>query len=128
MTDLGQPSQLESSPTPELLQRTLAELRELLQIEISLAKNEAAAEFESAKAAALSGVVAFGLGLSAMNLLLFALFMALGILPSVIVGLVMAAAAVWLAIHARARFPKSILSDTRKRLSEDVDRLREHAA
>ena len=131
MADPGEAmSPAERSPTPELLQRTFVELRELLQIEVDLARNEVAAELKAAKAAAIASVVAAVFALCAVNLLLFALFMALGapVLLGVATGLGMAAAALGCLVWARAHFPKTFLADTRKRLTEDINRLKEHAA
>jgi hypothetical protein len=131
MAELGEPpSSSESSPTPELLQRTFADLRELVQIEVSLAKHEAAAELRHAKTAAVYFVVAFALGICAVNLGLVALFLALGAPAALaaLTALAMAAAACAFAAWARARLPKSILADTRKRLADDINRLKEHAA
>lgn len=130
MAELGEPQSAESSPTPELLQRTLADLRELVQIEVSLAKHEAAAELRRAKTAAVSFVAAFVLAICAVNLGLFALFLALGA-PAILAGVTalgLAAGAAGLAAWARSQVPKSILADTRKRLADDINRLKEHAA
>ena len=109
----------ESGSTVEIAKQALAEAKELIELEIQLAKVEARDELKKMKAAAIAGALAFTL-----------LLLGLGLLPlyalAVGGGLVLLAGAA--AAYAYSAIPKAPLDHTRERLKEDIQRLREHTA
>ena len=116
--------------TTDLVKRTLAEARELVQLEVQIAKQELREDLIQTEKAAIAGAVALVLLLLALAALVVAVIVALGgtVLAAALVGagfIVLAAGAVALAY---ALAPKSPLGRTRRRLKEDVNRLKEHAA
>ncbi len=120
---------LEETPTSELVAQTLREARELIELEMKLAKQEVRQELQQAKRAAIVGALALACGMWAVAVLLVALILALGgtALHALIVGAVLLAACGGAAAYAYSAVPKAPLEDTRTRLKNDVNRLKEHA-
>ena len=120
----------EPPSTAELAKELLSEARELIQIEIQLAKEEARTELISVKRAAIAAGIALGLAVLGLNAVITAVILAFG--ASVLAGLGVAgallAAGALVAAYAYSRAPKSVLGKTRDRLKEDVTRLKEHVA
>jgi hypothetical protein len=119
---------LDDVPIPELISRALSEAKDLARVEIELAKEDARSEAKGAVRAAIG----FGLGAAgavlALSLLLLALVLATGAAPWV--PLVLAAGFAVLAgagaASGYAWLPKKPLEPTRRRLSTDVNHLKEH--
>jgi uncharacterized membrane protein YqjE len=120
----------ESGSTVEIAKQALAEAKELIELEIQLAKVEARDELKKMKAAAIAGALAFTLLLLGLSAWVTALILALGLAPlyalAVGGGLVLLAGAA--AAYAYSAIPKAPLDHTRERLKEDIQRLREHTA
>ncbi len=125
----GPHDKLDEMPVGELLQQTFAEAKELLRTEIDLAKNEAITEVKGAA----RGGFAFAAGLLAamlmFNSLILALVLALG--GAAWIALLVAGVFMLLAggsvAAGYAWLPKKMFEATRRRLSNDMDRLKEHA-
>lgn len=120
----------ESGSTVEIAKQALAEAKELIELEIQLAKVEARDELKRLKTAAIAGAAAFTLVLLGLSAWVTALILALGLAPlyALAVGgglLILGGAA---AAYAYAAIPKAPLDQTRERLKEDIQRLREHTA
>lgn len=121
---------LEEASTADLVREALDEAKELVRIEIEIAKNEVEKEIQQAKKAAIGFGVALAAGVLVLCLLAVALVLALG-------GTALAALAVagaLLVIGGIAAFagysvlPKKPLETTRHRLKSDVTQLKEHIA
>jgi len=120
---------LATAPTGEIARQLMAETRELIQLEVRLAKAEAKAELGRALGAVIAGAVAMALLLLGLSALLMALVLALGdgAVGALVIGLVLLALAAGAAAYAYLSLPKSFLSQTRDRLKDDLNRLKEHA-
>lgn len=120
----------ESRSTVEIAKQALVEAKELIELEIQLAKAEARDELKKMKAAAIAGALAFTLVLLALGAWVTALILALGL--SAVYALAVGGALLLLggaaAAYAYSAIPKAPLDHTRERLKEDIQRLREHTA
>lgn len=124
------PDVLEAMPTSDLVKEMFDETKQLVKLEIEMAKEEAKIELKKAERAAIAG----GIGLVASILLLSMLSVAL---VFAVGGTALAALAVaggWLLVSAGAGFyaysaaPKKPLEGTRQRLESDLNQLKEHIA
>lgn len=120
---------LSTAPTGEIARQLMAETRELIQLEVRLAKAEAKAEIGRALGAVIAGGVAVALLLLGLSVLLMALVLALGdgAMGALVIGLVLLGLAGAAAVYAYVSLPKSFLRQTRGRLKDDLNRLKEHA-
>jgi uncharacterized membrane protein YqjE len=124
------PEMLERMPTSELVKEVFDETRELVRLEVQLARAEVTAELRRATRAAIA------VGITLVAFILFLAMMALMIVlacgGTVVAALV--AAAVFLviggtsALFAYAAVPKRPFVRTRERLEADVNQLKEHFA
>ena len=121
---------LEEASTADLVREALDEAKELVRIEIEIAKSEVEKEIAQAKKAAIGFGVALAASVLVLCLLAVALVLALG-------GTALAALAVAggiLVVGGAAGFagytllPKRPLERTRHRLRSDVTQLKEHIA
>ena len=121
---------LESYSTVEIAKQAFDEAKELIGLEVQLAKVEAMTELRRLRSAAIAGGIAFALISLALSALVTALILALG--ASAIYGLVVAGVLLLLgglaAAYAYSAIPKVPLDQTRERLKDDIQRLREHTA
>jgi len=121
---------LEEASTADLVKEAMNEAKELVQLEVALAKEEVKEELVQVKHAAIAGGIAAGAGLISLSLLAMALVLALG--GTALVAL--AVAGVFLVIAAGAGYagyamlPKAALGKTRSRLQNDMNQLKEHIA
>jgi uncharacterized membrane protein YqjE len=121
---------LEQVSTVELAKQALAEAKELIDLEIQLAKVEARAELKRVRNAAIAAGVAFTLLLLGLGALVTALILALGvgaIYALAVAGALLLAGGIASA-YAYSTVPKDPLDQTRERLKDDIKRLREHTA
>jgi uncharacterized membrane protein YqjE len=123
-------SLLESASTPELAKRALIEARELVELEVRIAKEELREDLAEAVRAAIAAALAIGIAMLVLGALVVAVILALG--GTVVAALMVAAALAVLAIVsmalAYASAPKSLLGKTRKHLKDDRTALKEHVA
>ncbi len=117
-----------SAPTSELLAGALAEARELVKLEVRIAKAELKEELAEAKRAAIAAGVAAASGLLTLTALLVAAILALGGTAAValIAAGALAAVAVTSIAAAYASAPKTVLGHTREHLKDDISSLKEH--
>lgn len=121
---------LEEASTADLVREALDEAKELVRLEIEIAKNEVEKEIAQAKKAAVGFGVALAAGVLVLCLLAVALVLALGGTPLAALGV----AGGLLVVGAIAAFagysvlPKKPLEVTRHRLKSDVTQLKEHIA
>jgi hypothetical protein len=121
---------LDDVSIPGLLTRALNEAKDLARLEIDLAKEDMKAEAKGAIRAGVGFGVAAGAGITTLDLLLLAGVLALGARPWIALGfgavfLLLGTAA---AAAAYVCLPKKPLGETRKRLTSDIEHLKEHAA
>lgn len=119
----------EATPV-ELLKAAIDESRELVKLEVALAKAEAAKQVREALRAVIGFAVAAVFALMALTLFAVALVLAIGGEPkdALAVGavvLVIGALAAW---YGSAKLPRKPLEHTREHLEDDVKQLKEHLA
>lgn len=124
------PAMLEEASTADLVKEAMDEARELVRLEVALAKEEVKEELKQVQHAAISGGVALTAAILALTMLAVALVLALGgtALAAVLVAvgfLVIAGAAAFIGY---GMLPKSPMNKTRHRLENDVNQLKEHIA
>jgi uncharacterized membrane protein YqjE len=121
---------LEDLPTADLVRGALDEARELVRIEIEIAKSEVHREVQRAKHAAIALGLAAAAAILVVSSLVLAAVLARGGRPEV----ALVAAAVFLVLGAGfalagyTMMPKTPLGHTRKTLESDVRQLKEHIA
>lgn len=119
---------LAAEPTSTLLRQTIDETKELLRLELALAREELQGDLRRLKAAAILGAVAIVLALLTLGTLILALVLALGgtALSAVAVAVVLAALCTALALAAYKNVPRVPLERTRARLASEVRQIEEH--
>lgn len=119
---------LEEASTGDLVREVLDEAKELVRLEVQIAKSEVEKEIASAKKAALGFGVAFVVAQLVLSTLIVALVLALGATAGVALAIsgalfVLTAA---LAFLGYAALPKKPLGPIRQRIETDVRQLKEH--
>lgn len=117
-------------PASELLAQALSEARELVSLEVRLAKAELKEEIARTKRAAIAGAVGTVFVTLALAALLVAVILALGGTAgtALIVAAVLAVLGAASMAIAYASAPKAVLGQTREQLKDDVEQLKEHVA
>lgn len=124
------PGSLEDASTADLVREAMDEAKELVRLEVELAKQEVKDELRHVERAAIAFGIAIAASIVVMALLAMALVLALG--GTALVAL--AVAAVFLAISGVAGWlgygmlPKKPLEKTIRRLQTDMNQLKEHIA
>jgi hypothetical protein len=118
------------SSTADLVKEALVEAKELMQVEIALARDEMVQEIDRAKksAIALGAAAAAGLLGVAMILVAIALALSRGPMPALLIGLGLLVVAIVAGILGYGGVPKAPLQMTRGRLGTDARVLKEHVA
>ena len=116
--------------TTDLMKEALDEAKQLVKIEVALAKEEIRDEVGQAKSAAIMFGASTFLGILGVALLLVALALAIfpGPIPALVIGGVMLVVAGVLGFVAYKRVPKKPLDQTARRLETDVKVLKERIA
>ena len=119
---------LEKQPTTALMGQVLRETKELVRIEMLLARDELKGDVFELKGATLLGALSVLLLVLTLSTLVVALILVLGGATSVALVssgalLLVAAALAWLSF---GKFPKRPLARTRMRLANDVTQLKTH--
>jgi hypothetical protein len=122
-----EPSQVSSA---ELLREAMDEARELIRLEVALAKDEVKREAVATKNAGIAFGIGGGVLLVGVTLLFVALALAIfpGPIPSLVLGLVLVAAAALACVAGMKLLPKRPLAETRRRIESDVERVKERVA
>lgn len=113
--------------TTELLREAIEETRELVKLEVELAKDEVREELADAKRAAIMFGVAAVAALLAAAMLFVALALAIfpGPVPALVIGGALIVTAAVLGLVAWRRTPKKPLGRTQRRLETDARVLKE---
>jgi len=114
--------------TGELLKEAIDEAKELVRVEVQLAKDEVKREVKEARSAAIGFAVAGACSMLALTMLAVALVLAIGgtVLAALIVAggfLVVCGVA---AVVGWSFVPKKLMASTRRRLVTDVNQMKEH--
>jgi uncharacterized membrane protein YqjE len=118
----------ESVPTADLVKQVLVEARELVKLEVRIAREELKEDLMEAERAAIAGVLAVVLGVLALGALVVTLILAIGGTAGAafVVAVGLAALTALSAAFAYAMVPKVVLGKTRRHLEEDAAELKEH--
>jgi uncharacterized membrane protein YqjE len=116
--------------TSDLVKEALDEAKQLVRIEVALAKEEVREEVRDAKRAGIMFGASTVLGIVGVALLLVALALAIfpGPIPALVIGAVLLVLAGVLGLVAYQSVPRKPLADTKRRLETDVKILKEHIA
>lgn len=119
-----------ATPASELLAQTLSEARELVRLEVRLARAELKEEVARAKRAAIVGAIGATFVVLALSSLVVAAVLALGgtAVTALVVAAVLAGLGVASIAIAYAAVPKAVLGQTREQIKSDVEQLKEHVA
>jgi hypothetical protein len=112
--------------TVELVQRTMSDARELVRLEVALAKDELQTDLIEAKAAIIRAGIAVVLAMSGVASLVVAFGLALGPIAALALALVLLTIAATLGRAAFQRLPKKPLSSTLQRLRADESTIGDH--
>src|SRR5262249_5954302 len=119
---------MENASTTEIVREAFDEAKNLVRLEVELAKTEVQKEILQAKKAAIGFGIAAGASLLVVSMLLVALLFALG--ASAWAALPVAGALCVIggiaALAGYSVLPKKPLEHTRHRLESDVEQLKEH--
>lgn len=123
----GTPPVLEEASTAELVRGALDEARELVALEIALARAEIEEDIARARVGAILLGLAGGSGIVAVAMLVVGLALLTGApwIASFAFAVVFGVAAVALARRGKALVPTSLLPRTRERVSRDVAEIKE---
>ncbi|MEO7096320.1 MAG: phage holin family protein, partial [Polyangiales bacterium] len=116
--------------TTDLVREALDEAKQLVKIEVALAKEEVREEVGQAKDAAIMFGVSTFLGIIGVALLLVALALAIfpGPIPALVIGGLMLLVAGVLGFVAYKKVPNKPLEKTKRRLETDAQILKERIA
>jgi len=124
-----------TDPRPEasaaqLVREAIDETRQLVKLEVELAKDEMRLELADAKKSAIMFGVAAVAALLAAAMMFVALALAIfpGPIPALVIGIVLVAAAAILGLVGFRKAPKKPLEKTRRRLETDVQVVKEGMA
>jgi len=115
------------TPTTELVKVAMAEAKQLIVLEVALAKDEIRREVLATKNAGIS----LGLAAAALVLGFALLFVALGLaifpgpVPALVIGLALLVTAAIAGVTGFKLLPKKPLAETRKRLENDFESVKE---
>jgi uncharacterized membrane protein YqjE len=125
-------SQFAATPplTSDLVREAVEQTRELIRLEIALARAEVAHEIRLAKAAGVAIASATVAVVSSFTLFLVALASAFGNVgfATLVLGCVLLATAAVLGLIGYKALPRALLRETRERLRSDLQQVREHLA
>lgn len=121
---------IDSASTAELVRQALGDARELVRLEVRVAKQELRQELLRTKNALIAAAVALLLLLLALGALAVAAIAALGgtALDALLVAAALAVLGLGVCAVAYALVPKPPLDRARQRMQDDLDQLKEHVA
>jgi hypothetical protein len=108
------------------MQHAAQDARELIRLEINLARNEVTRELVAVKSSGILVAISLALGLTGLASLVTALGIELGARGALAVGLLLLLAAAISGSIGYRRFPKSMMAATGLRLKDDEAMLKDH--
>lgn len=120
----------EHEPTAELFREAVDETRELVRLEVELAKEELREEIGRAKIGAIALGAGGGLALSGVTMFFVTIAMAFTMewLAALIIGGILVVMAGVLALGGYKALPKRPLEQTKERIETDLKQLKERVA
>jgi uncharacterized membrane protein YqjE len=117
-------------PVGDLVREVLGDTRELVRLEIALARDDVRGEIAAARTSAIAIGLAFAVGVMGLTMFVVAIVLALraGWVGALVAGGVLLLAAIALALVGWKALPTRPLDDTRGRLVSDVNRIKEGIA
>jgi len=117
-------------PTGELIREALEETRDLVRLEVALAREELKAELTHAKVGGFALASAAGAGISAFTMFMVTIALAFrwSWLAALIIGGILLCLAGALALGGWKSVPKEPLVETRERVESDLKQLKERIA
>jgi hypothetical protein len=117
-------------PVTDLIREVIGEGRELVRIEVALARDELGREMAAAKTSAIAFGCAAAVAVTALTMFVVALVLALrgGWAGALVAGAILLAAALGLGLAGWSALPKKPLEQTKGRLRAEVKQLRERMA
>ncbi len=120
---------MDDAPTGELLRAAIEDARELVQLEVSLARDEMKEEMHAGIQAAIAFGVSGACALLVVAMICVAIILAIGSpVVALLFGLGFLVISAIAGAVGYARLPKKPLQPTRTRLERDVQQLKEHVA
>jgi hypothetical protein len=121
---------VEAEPTAELVREALDDTRELVRLEVALAREELTAEITRAKAGAIALGTAGALAVSAFTMFMVAIAVAFDLpwLAALLVGVILLATSAAIGYGGYRAMPRKPLGETRERLEADLKQLKERIA
>jgi hypothetical protein len=112
------------------VREALDETRELVRLEVALARQELTAELSRAKASVASFAAAGVLGVCGLTLMLAAIPLAFRMawLVALVLGAILAVVACAIALGSWMGRPRKLLGETRERIQSDLKQLKERIA
>ena len=123
-------AELREASTSDIVREALDDARELIRLEVEIAKQEVKAEIRQAKRAAMGFVVALALGLVGLSVLAVAIVLAFGgtVVAALVIGGILVVIAGVAALVGYAMLPRPPLEAVRERLTTEVHQLKERVA
>jgi Putative Actinobacterial Holin-X, holin superfamily III len=117
-------------PVTDLIREVLGDTRELVRIEVALARDELGHEVASARTGAIALACATAVAVAAFTMFMVAIVLALraGWVGALVVAGTMLAAALGLGLLGWSALPTKPLEQTKGRLQANVERLKERMA
>jgi hypothetical protein len=121
---------LDAQPTADLVREALDETRELVRLEVALAREELTAEITRAKAGAIALGTAGALAVSGFTMFMvtIALAFSLSWLAALLIGVILLAMAGAVGYGGYKAMPRKPLGETRERLGANLKQLKERIA
>lgn len=129
-TDRLSAAEEDEPPVTDLIREVLADSRELVRIEVALARDELTHEIAAAKTSAVAFACAAAVAVGAFTMFVVALVLALkgGWAGALAAGGILLVAAIGLGLGGWSALPKKPLEQTKGRLQADVKQLKERMA
>jgi hypothetical protein len=130
MTDEAMSRVEGGEPTVQLVREALDETRELVRLEVALAREELKGELTRAKAGAIALGTAGGLGVSAFTMFVVAVAVAFALswLAALVLGALLLMTAGAIGYAGYKAMPRKPLGETKGRIRSDLDKLKERIA
>lgn len=125
--EFSPPKPPHQATTAELVREAMGDARQLIQLEVQLARDEVKRELVAARSGAIALGISAVLAILGLALLLVAIALAIfpGPVPALIIGLVLLAAAGVGASAGIKLLPKKPLEDTRRRLETSIEAVKD---
>jgi hypothetical protein len=129
-TDRRSAVEAHEPPVTELIREALDDTRELVRIEVALARDELRHEVASAKVGAVAGGIAIAVAVAALTMFVVAVVLALkaGWIGALVAGAILLAVALTLGLIGWQLMPRAPMGQTKGRLQANVAQLKERIA